>query len=303
MPVNYNAFYVDPQQYRQSAMNNFFQSKNFLANQKQRDIDNALTRERDDYTKKRNTEQDEIARKDRDIRLIGIQAGTILKALEPVDDEQGYQAFRSWMDQIGKTPLGESEFFQNLMKSSPPNYDEQKINEGRQFLSALTGGAKKGKLIERVVPLGGKTEYIYSDGTSEIKQHSAKPTAESSNKVQQRIDNYHKELARLPSVRDKIKKGDQLYQIGQMMASLSGNSLLKMDDNTSIDDAMKKIDMYEKWLGDRLYKLEGVRPDIEKKQQPKALKQTTKEQKLEYLRLANGDVEKAKELAKKDGYQ
>jgi hypothetical protein len=74
---------------------------------------------------------------------------------------------------------------------------------------------------------------------------------------QNRIDKYHKEIAGLASVRERIRKGDDLYKLGQMMSAFSGKKNLAIEKDSSIENALAKVDEYEAWLRERLRKLEG----------------------------------------------
>jgi hypothetical protein len=74
---------------------------------------------------------------------------------------------------------------------------------------------------------------------------------------QNRIDKYHKEIAGLASVRERIRKGDDLYKLGQMMSAISGKKKLAIEKDSSIESALAKVDEYEAWLRERLRKLEG----------------------------------------------
>jgi hypothetical protein len=74
---------------------------------------------------------------------------------------------------------------------------------------------------------------------------------------QNRIDKYHKEIAGLASVRERIRKGDDLYKLGQMMSAFSGKKNLAIGKDSSIENALAKVDEYEAWLREQLRKLEG----------------------------------------------
>jgi len=82
-----------------------------------------------------------------------------------------------------------------------------------------------------------------------------KQSTGNADKRQARVDKLQKEVARLAEVRQKIRKGDKMDQVMKLL-SLSKNAGINMDENTGMEEALKKIDQYEKWLRKELRGLE-----------------------------------------------
>ena len=70
------------------------------------------------------------------------------------------------------------------------------------------------------------------------------------------IAGYRKEVARLVTVRERIRKGDKMDQIIKLIDK-NARDQLGLAGNETIDEALAKIDDYEKWLRGEIRRLEG----------------------------------------------
>ena len=118
----------------------FYQGQQALSNaadfrQRQQQIDrqNAL------YDRRMAQEDKQMGQADQanEIKLIGIQAETIGRALDSVKDEQSHQAYRSFLGQIAQTPMGQGKFFQTLVQRTPERFDPQSLAQGKAMLNSL----------------------------------------------------------------------------------------------------------------------------------------------------------------------
>jgi len=226
----------------------FYQGQQALSNaadfrQRQQQIDrqNAL------YDRRMAQEDKQMGQADQanEIKLIGIQAETIGRALESVKDEQSHQAYRGFLQQLGQTPLGQNKFFQTIIQRTPVRFDPQAIEQGRMQLNALRqqvagegytlkendvrfdannrevarGQQKQGKNIERTVDLGNSVEYIYADGSRETK-----PKGQSPNVVvmgdRRRVSDemsLRKEFSAAPEVKNFIEIDSQFKRLEKAM--------------------------------------------------------------------------------------
>lgn len=127
----------------------------------------------------------------------------------------------------------------------------KEITHQKNALIEVEGVKQEGRLAVEQEKTAGDLEVAKTKGTE----------GGGADKVQNRIDKYRKEVAGLASVRERIRKGDDLYQLGQMMAQMSGKKNLAIGQNSNVDDALKKVDEYERWLRVRLRELEGEDED------------------------------------------
>lgn len=101
-----------------------------------------------------------------------------------------------------------------------------------------------------------KTEDLKQRNRLDLEMTKQKGRSDTSAKENQdRIDRYRKEISNLAAVRERIRKGDSMYQISQQMQALDPNMKLDIPANASVEEAIKKVDEYESWLRKRLKKM------------------------------------------------
>lgn len=74
------------------------------------------------------------ANQDKAEELIKKQANILGAALESVNDEQSYQGFKSFVNQISQSPLGQTRFMQYASSQLPESYDQEFVERSKQFL-------------------------------------------------------------------------------------------------------------------------------------------------------------------------
>lgn len=201
-----------------------------------------------------------------EMKLMQVQADTIGRALDSVQDDQSFQAFKGFMGQISKTPLGQGEFFQSIAAEVPPTYDPKIVEQGRQQLSALrsqlaqqeqytlsTGQArfeggkklaevapekKPSKQIERTVDLGDTVEYVYADGTREVRPKGASPATVATGDRRRVTEEMamRKEFTSLPEVKTFTEMDSQIGRIEKAM-----EESMKTGSKVAVDQALINI--------------------------------------------------------------
>lgn len=149
--VNYADYNVDPWKGQRQGMNMLAESSKDRFNRGQADISNALAERQVDLSERSAERQDRrldmsearderITKKQEDeseIKLIGVVSDTVGRALESVKDNQSHQAYRQVLGQIAQTPLGQSSFFQNILRNTPETFDPQKKEQGLRLLDGF----------------------------------------------------------------------------------------------------------------------------------------------------------------------
>ena len=239
----------------------FYQGQQALSNaadfrqrQQQMDRQNAL------YERSAAREEKQFNQADQanEMKLIGVQAETIGRALDSVKDEQSHQAYRSFLGQIAQTPMGQGKFFQTMMQRTPERFDPQSLEQGKAMLNSLRqqvagegyslkpeerrfdannrlvaeGAKKQGKQVERTVDLGNQVEYFYGDGTSEIKPKGASPSVMVVGDRRRVSDemSLRKEFSAAPEVKNFIEIDSQFKRLDKAMGEAQkGGSLVAVD--------------------------------------------------------------------------
>lgn len=167
--VDYRSYFIDPRQGQAQALNTIANAATFNAQRRQAERQNAFAERRlqmqdeqnifDRASRIRQEERTgralEMSEQEQQIKLINMQADMIYKMLGNVNNEQSHQTYRGWLQQMGQSPLGQTDFFQQIIKRTPQNFDPQALEAGKAQLlplikapeSGLTGTAKNLEVI------------------------------------------------------------------------------------------------------------------------------------------------------------
>jgi hypothetical protein len=142
------------------------------------------------------------------------------------------------LEEVSKNPqiIKDPEQFQLLMKVAAENG------------VSLTPNAK----AEVTTP--GKWEPTSKAETLEI--IAAKKTPKAGDDPTKTIAKHRKEVARLATVRQRIRKGDAIDQVIKLMDK-DAREAMGVGEDTTIVEAIAKIDDYEKWLRKQIRELES----------------------------------------------
>lgn len=284
--ANYMNQLVDPNKYSQQNMNNLMNVMQLREGRRRTDLmEKQDARRKQEFDIKMMTVPFEYTKiKSRHVA----QAAHKISALPPA---QRAKQYNNLVNKLVPTPIAEHPQLGKLGVLPQEHFlgpDEfVKLDDAkqRQYLKMISTTAteasklnladKKAALKERELLLKAKNELekIRAQEKSDISVEKVKQTGRmelekskqrggpAADKRQNRIDKYQKEVARLATVREKIRKGDDLFKIGQIMARVSGDQSLATNKDEGVESALKKVDQYEKWLRKRLKKLETKSTD------------------------------------------
>lgn len=128
----------------------------------------------------------------------------------------------------------------------------QAVKDPEMFKKLAATASKMG------ISLKQNPEGKWAPGSKEeaLELAAAKKTSATADKTQARIDRLRKEMPRLASLREQIKKGDKLEQILKIL-SPEARDQMGIGPNESKEAAIAKIDEYEKWVRIQLRQAES----------------------------------------------
>ena len=301
--MDYGSYYVDPLRYQQAGMNNLARSAAFKADkdsmlQSQARMDrqenrlsqkDALEREKMMYERGRQERQDKMSDTANKLKLFQYQVDFLGQGLDSVSDDKSYQSFRSIVGQMADSGMLEPMWYEKM----PESYDPSKVKEAKGAINAFKTKIRY-TLREGETRFEGDEKVAYNPKTynPESKKEKTKDKYSTSQQIKDLLNEYkeyksdmvdelgdpdQKRIQQLNRAHARDKKLIRDGKAPHFMGDLIGGA-----ENKAVDDGLK----------------ESHTPGVY--DTPKTL---TRDLAIDYMRKANGDKEKAKQLAMKDGYQ